>query len=509
MSNKPFNNLAHQYTGKIYGITFFAAAFIILCLIAFRLLLIFTYNGEIGGIDNNFVYGVVRSMAGYNIYPNPEAFPYSVNPYSPLYYNLCSLTGNIFNVNIEDPINVYRLCRSVSFASDLLTCVVFFQTINRLSGTKKETALLITSVLACLLCYLGYTFSRADSLFLLFYALLIATLLKKNINNTILHVLTLAFLSIACIFSKQNGIIAPVLVATGLLVDNRIKLIVWYFLFFSILIASLLFFYINIVGYTDLLQHIVSGINNQIDLSWFYVTIFKRLADSLIIIILYAGLILSIKWLLGRTASYQKKLSFLYIFQTIFSLGISLKWGSSVGYFNESFVLALMLISYYAAQENKIWVKKFLMVSLPLYLLFFIHVCAQNYLFFIQDQKEKKQIYLQQKEIRTYLQPKLSGKYLLDLGNENGNFFKTLFYKESFVPNYDAVSCCTFPRNTFNYSAMLNDLQNGNVKFLIIPEKDSIHEIWGISIDQFIKDTIIHGQRILSFTGSDNNNRFN
>ncbi len=509
MSNKTFNNLAHQYTGKIYGITFFAAAFVILCLTAFRLLLIFTYNGEIGGIDNNFVYGVVRAMAGYNIYPNPEAFPYSVNPYSPLYYNLCSLTGKIFNVNIEDPINVYRLCRSASFACDLLTCVIFFQTIKKISGVKKETALLATSVLACLLCYLGYTFSRADSLFLLFYVLLIATLLKQNRNNTILHVLTLAVLSIACIFSKQNGIIAPVLVVTGLLIDKKVKLILWYLLFFSVLITATLFIYTEIVGYTDLLKHIVSGINNQIDLSWFYVTIFKRLTDSLLILILYAGLILSIKWLPGRTGTFQRKLSFLYIFQTIFSLGISLKWGSSVGYFNESFVLALMLITYYAAQEEEIWVKKFLVVSLPLYLLFFIHICAQNYLFFIQDQIEKKQIYLQQKEIRTYLQPKLSGKYLLDLGNENGNFFKTLFYKGSFVPNYDAVSCCTFPRKTFNYSAMLNDLQNGNVKFLIIPEKESIHEIWGISIDQFKKDTVMHGQSILRFVGPDNNSRFN
>ena len=123
--------------------------------------------------------------------------------------------------------------------------------------------------------------------------------------------------------------------------------------------------------------------------------------------------------------------------------------------------------------------------------------------FFIQDQKEKKQIYLQQKEIRNYLQPKLAGKYLLDLGNENGNFFKTLFYKESFVPNYDAVSCCTFPRNTFNYSAMLKDLQNGNVKFLIIPDKEFIHEIWGVSLGQFKKDTVIHGQGILSYIRPD------
>ena len=504
MSNKIFNKLAHQYTGNIYGIAFFASVLILLCLITFRFFLIFTYNGEIGGIDNNFVYGVIRVMAGYNLYPNPESFPYAVNPYSPLYYNLCSVIGTIFNINIEDPINVYRLCRFVSLVCDVLTCIVFFQTIKKTSGIKKEIAVLATSVLACLLCYLGYTFSRADSLFLLFYILLISILLKKNVNNGNVHVLVLALLSVGCVFSKQNGIIAPVLVVTGLLIDKQSKLIFWYLLFVSVLTTAMLLFYLHITNYTHLLQHLVFGINNQIDLSWFYVKIFKRLADSLIILLLYAGLILSLKLVLGKAQLLQKKLSLLFIFQTIFSLGLSLKWGSSIGYFNESFLLAILLVTYHASNENEMHNKKFLTFSLPLYILFFIHVCAQGYLFFIQDQEEKEQIYLHQKEIRNYLQPKLSGKYLLDLGNENGNFFKTLFYKESFVPNYDAVSCCTFPRNTFNYSAMLNDLQNGNVKFLIIPEKEFIHEIWGISLDKFKKDTVIYGQSVLRYLGSDN-----
>ena len=504
MSNKILNKIADHYTGKIYGLTFFAAVLILLCLIAFRIMLISTYNGEIAGIDNNFVYAVIRSMAGYNIYPNPEAFPYSVNPYSPLYYNLCSFMGVIFNINFEDPINVYRLCRSVSFTCDLITCIIFFQTINKTVGAKKEIALLATSVLACLLCYLGYTFSRADSLFLLFYTMLVSILLKKRAGNEYIHTLMLALISIGCIFSKQNGIIAPVLVITVLLIDKRRKLITWYLLSFSVLVAVMLLFYMKIANYAHLLQHIISGINNHLDLSWFYITIFKRLADSLIILLLYAGLILSLKWVLGAAQLFQKKLSFLFIFQTIFSVGISLKWGSSVGYFNESFLLAILLIAYYNMRENEKLEKKFLIAGLPIYLLFFIHVCTQGYLFFIQDQKEKKQIYLQQKEIRNYLQPKLAGKYLLDLGNENGNFFKTLFYKESFVPNYDVVSCCTFPRNTFNYSAMLKDLQNGQVKFLIVPEKEFIHEIWGISLDQFKKDTVIYGHGILSYTGPDN-----
>jgi len=137
MSNKIFTKLADQYSSKIYGISFFAAALIIICLFTFRFLLIFTYNGEIGGIDNNFVYAVIRSMAGFDIYPNPETFPYAINPYSPLYVNLCSFIGKIFNINIEEPINIYRLCRAVSFTCDILTCIIFYQTIKKTTRIKK------------------------------------------------------------------------------------------------------------------------------------------------------------------------------------------------------------------------------------------------------------------------------------------------------------------------------------------------------------------------------------
>jgi hypothetical protein len=502
MPEKQSHKLSDQYSGNIYQVTFFVSILVLLCLIVFRLLLIFTYNAEIGGIDNNFVYAVIRGMAGFDIYPDPARVPYAVNPYSPLYFNLCSLIGNIFNINIEEPINVYRLCRSVSFFCDVLTSIIFFRLLQKGTSLKKEISLFITAVFVCILCYLGYTFSRADSLFLLFYALIFYILLQRTnkINKTTL--LVLAVLTTACIFSKQNGIILPVLLFIWLFMNGSLKKSLIYLGLFVLLFTGTMLFYKSFLGYTHFTSHTIEALRNRIDLSWFYVYIFKRLADSLLLLPVYFAVCISVVHLKKGSAK-EKSLSIIFLIQTVFSLGTSLKWGSSAGYFNESIFLSLFITGHYLSTfeifRQTIYQGKLLAWLLPLFVLFCIHVCVQGYLFFIQNQNEKKNIYNEQSAIRTYLRPRLKGNYVLNLGNQNGDFFKTLFYKEAVVPNYDMVSCCSLPDNIFDYSALLNDLQNGKIGYLLMPEKETITEIWGLPLQQFKKDTSLNGHAIYKY----------
>jgi hypothetical protein len=162
------------------------------------------------------------------------------------------------------------------------------------------------------------------------------------------------------------------------------------------------------------------------------------------------------------------------------------------------FIIGHYLSSFEISRQN-IYPGKLLAWLLPLFVLFFIHVCTQGYLFFIQNQDEKKKIYNDQSAIRIYLRPRLEGNYVLNLGNQNGDFFKTLFYKEAVVPNYDVVSCCSLPDKIFDYSTLLNDLQNGKIRYLLIPEKETITEIWGIPLQQFKKDTSINRHVIYKY----------
>ena len=406
--NNLLHNINEHYNNKIYRISFFTAILVLLFMLCFRCLLIFTYNPEIGGIDNNFVYGVIRSMAGYDIYSDPSRFPYATNLYPPLYYNICAFIGNSLNINYDEPINIYRLCRSFSFFCDIGTCFLFFQIVRKSVQVKKEVTFLITSIFACLLCYLGYTFSRVDSLFLLFYAATFYVLLASSIKNSNAKIILLALLSTVCIFSKQNGIILPLLITLWIFLNESLKRSIIYLAFFIVVFSSFFYYYNYWANYSHFSSHTITALNNHIDTSWFYGAIVKRFADSLIFLPIYISTCISFIYL-TKGARKERSLALIFLLQILFSLGTSLKFGSTAGYFNESYFIGLILSTHYIAMTDiasqNSFSQKLIGWALPLFTLFSAFVLIQSYLFFIQKQGNKKEIYNNQVAIKNYLMP--------------------------------------------------------------------------------------------------------
>lgn len=476
---------------KSYRLAWITAFVILAGLFLYRLLLIFSYNGEIGGIDNNFVYDVTRAIGGHSIYTDPASPPYAITLYSPLYFTICTAIGKLFHINPDDPIQVYQLCRAISLICDILTCFLLCRLLKR-SGVSKELSWLSVAVFACILCFLGYTFSRADSLLLVFYA---ATLyvLSNPLPVRVSRIAVLVLLSVGCILSKQNGIALPLLITVWLLLTNTKKISWYYRIAFIVGIAAALLLYASI--YPHFFSNTILALQNGIDLSWFYTDIFKRMMNSLWMLPLYIAFILAIRNRKGP----DKAWSIIFLTQLLFSFATSLKWGSTAGYFNECFFLSLIVITQsLKTASGDVMVKKGVVFFLPLLVLFFIHTIAQGYLFFIQNRSIKKTAYEQQKEIRNYLQPKLQGHYVLDLADANRDFFKTIFYKEIAVPNMDIVGCCTLPDQTFDYSMLKQDLSNGNISYLIsYGERPA--SVWGVSLDRFTRDTALYGYTIYRF----------
>src|SRR5688572_22354684 len=146
--NTPYR-LAANYSENSYRFAFILSLIILAGLLLYRFLLIFSYNGEVGGIDNNFVYGVMRYMNGYGLYNDPASYPYAITLYSPLYYHICAGIGKLFSVSSEDPIIIYRLCRSVSLVCDAATCFFLLQIVRKRFNTRKELAMLALACFAC------------------------------------------------------------------------------------------------------------------------------------------------------------------------------------------------------------------------------------------------------------------------------------------------------------------------------------------------------------------------
>ncbi len=169
-------NAFSWYSANICKIIFWTSCMVLILLLAERFLIIFSFEGHTAGIDNNFDYPVIRSLAGFSMYPNPSAYPYAVNPYAPLFFIVCKWVAEICNVKASDTINIYRVTRTVALLADTATCILFYFAVQRHTKSRAISAV-VAALFFSVLCYLGYTINRADALFLLFYTITIVFLL--------------------------------------------------------------------------------------------------------------------------------------------------------------------------------------------------------------------------------------------------------------------------------------------------------------------------------------------
>ncbi len=155
--------------------------FFFLLLFVYRVMLIFSFNGEIGGIDNNFISGVIRMAAGFDIYSNPENLPFSVNQYPPLYFEISAFCADLFCVDFDsNPINIYWLCRALSLTYDTLTVLLMFIILRKNFCINNSIAIMLAVIFFYILGFYGYTFSRTDSLYLFFYTFTILRISGKK-----------------------------------------------------------------------------------------------------------------------------------------------------------------------------------------------------------------------------------------------------------------------------------------------------------------------------------------
>ena len=479
-------------TKSIYRTAFIASVMMLGLLFVIRIAIIFSYVPEITGVDNNFVNTVLRMLSGLSPYPNPEAYPYYGNIYSPLYFTICYWTGKLISVNADYPIQVYWLCRTVALACDILTVYFLYKTLKKSTTFATPVALFITAFFSTILCYLAYTFSRVDCLFLTLYAAIFYLLIRKNATNSLLHLLAISFLCTCSIFTKQNGCILPILISAWYFFKGDKKNILPFLLSFAVFFSVFFLIYTQWAGYNHLTDYTIRGLNNRIDIEWFYTYIFKPLANSILAIPLVMAVSISLFFLTGKGTT-EKALSVVYIIQLVFSTGAAFKWGSSLGYYNESFFLAMLLIVKFLAEvkfRKQILVPAFWLTA-PLVVIFWIHVSLQDYLFFIGQQGPKKEAYSQQETVKNYLLKHLNGQHVLNLYSPNRDFFKNFLYKNLAVPQFDTIDCCLLPDNSFDYTQLKNELLTGEIKYIIYEKDRPMKSIWGVSLERYKKDTSI------------------
>lgn len=471
-----------------------------LLLLIVRSAMVFSYDPEITGIDNNFIYPVLQQLQGNSIYPDPAQYPFAVNPYGPLLFYLSYGFCELFGITGSDPIRVYFVTRGICLIADLTTLFVLYRLMKRFLNVPTAIAAFSTVAFFYLISYWSFTVMRADSLLLLSYSLIVFSVLVFLEKPRIMQLVLIALLCNVAIFSKQNGIYMPFMV-TGIFILTKRSKAAWLFPVFFTIVFALLLWIFTMVYQDNFFNHLIYALNNRIDVHWFYLFIFKRLADSFVIIPFAAGCWFAFYYLFNPKSIQIKTTAIAALCSIGFSLLIAFKWGSSIAYLNESMFGLTIILSFSLKQvTSHSVIRKIAPALLLCSSIIALHMLVQLYLYHLNNTQKDRQVYQEQKILSEELLAEIGNRDLYIYADDvNGTFFKNCMRGRLVAPNKDAIDCCTLPDGNFDYSLLRKGFETGKIRYLVFQEQWLPEQFHDISLRHYKKTKVRFGYAIYTF----------
>ena len=458
-----------------FKITLMVVLLTLVATLGLRLFLIFNYFPEIGGIESNVIYSLQRILAGYPLYTDPEAPPYSITQYTPLYYGIAWTVGKIFQVDPSNVHAVYVLSRSLSLLFNLLFSLV---TVLILYRIFKINRLFCAVAFTYALVFLDEeSYSRPDSLYNLMVLTTILFFLKFLQKNTRRerYLLLSSALSILTIFTKQSGIYIPIVLVFFTLF--YVKSIRWALLSILTMAVSfgVLLFLCSGGDLNVFWQNTVQGVNNGVSLNWFAERIMiEHFQKERWINIL--GLFLSLFfWAKGSTPA-QQFLGIATLASFTFALVTSVKIGAAPNYFTEFITLTIVLAIVFIVQHDSIFSDNQTIARKsykPLvYLLLVIFTLpprlAGKYVKKVgQMAHTGQQLYEDNHAIAEYLyqEESITAEDQVLVTTHVQDYLNKFLYRNVIFPQKEIV--VTNPLGTYDYSAFRKGIQDGSVEYVI------------------------------------------
>ena len=448
----------------------------LLATLGLRVYLISGYFPEIGGIESNVVYSLQRILAGYPLYADPEAPPYSITQYTPLYYGIAWVVGKVFQVVPSDVHAVYVLSRSLSLLFNLLFGGVVVLILYRIFNIHR---LFCAVAFTYALVFLDEeSYSRPDSL----YNLMVLTTIFFFLKFLHAHARQERYLllsstwSVLTIFTKQSGIYLPIVLLFFLLFyvrNNRWSLISFSTMFLSFVA---LFFLCSGGNLTIFWQNTVQGVNNGVSLSWFAERIMMEHFQKERWINI-AGLFLALFfWAKGSTPT-QQFLGVATLASFVFALITSVKIGAAPNYFTEFITLTIILAIIFVVQYDSIFTKdqntspgKYYKPLLYLLLVVFTlppRLAGKYVKKVAQMAHSGQQLYDDNYAIAEYLyqEEDITAEDEVLVTTHVQDYLNKFLYRNVIFPQKEIV--VANPPDTYNYAAFQEGIQDGSVGYVV------------------------------------------
>lgn len=465
--------------------------------LAYRIFLVFSIQPDLGGVENAVVYFIQRSLADLPLYTDPELPPYSINQYGPLYYILTASIGKLLGVDPVQVQQVFILNRLISLGLNLVMAatLTFICTRPFSMSLARGAAVGILGFI-----FLEITsYARPDSLNHLLYFLSISFLLpaiQKNKNSLLI---ASALFAAAALFTKQSSFTLPLIIGTWMVIKKQFK--PWWFVAYGIFILLALLMMHLAWGLPVLYGNLVMGVNNGINLGLFWANIIKPFFASFGLLWLPAGYLIFHKAKKENHPLLQF-LAMAMVIQFFISLVLSLKFGSHINYFTESWSLLLISAGYYWKDHRNFYepsfpalvlamilVVKILLISFPLY---------REMRF---GNADKKNLYEKEKLVASKI---ISGdpeqKVFNNLFSPH-SFLNNFLFRQAVLPQYEIVYFTSWDRKVYNYKHFREQFSKGNITWMITKNQDN-PSFKDFQIPGFEPLVDTAGYRILKFTGN-------
>ncbi len=479
----------------------FSAAF--LSYLAYRILLVFSIQPDLGGVENAVVYFIQRSLAGMPLYTDPELSPFAINQYGPLYYLLTTSIGKLWGTDPGQVQDVFILNRTVSLVLNLAMATLITRICTRIFLLKTATGL-AAGVMSFI--FLEITsFARPDSLNHLLYFFSIYYFLRSRQKTSTLLLVASAFFAVAAIFTKQSSFTLPLIAAIWMWYGNKRNFQwTWFIAYGIFFIVALLLLHLY-AGLPVIYQNLVEGVNNGINLGLFWGNIIKPFFTSFGLLWIPLAFLVY-KHTKKAGSDTIRFLSLAMILQLAISLVLSLKFGSHVNYFTEFWTLLFIAIACYWNSLLKISDNYF--PSFPAFMLGMILLIKISVISFPLYREtrfgnaDRKVLYEKEKLVAGRILSAGPGQKVFNNLFSPHSFLNNFLFRQAILPQYEIVYFTTWDRGIYNYDQFRNELNNGSIPWIITRQDDVKFSFKDFTIGSYqqVSDTV--GYRILHFEGT-------
>lgn len=458
----------------------------------YRVLLLFYPHPDSGGVEGNVVYFIQRILDHQPLYPDPEQAPFAIAQYGPLYYYLVAAIGRITGTGAAEVQDIFLTGRFVSLVLNVVMMLVVFRICRNVFSVSIRAA--ITAAVTSFIFLTITSFARPDSLYHVFSLGSIGFLLKAEKTGYKKGILLLsAFLAVMALFTKQTGVVLPLITGSWLIWNKKYRQLFLYSFIYLVATGAALMIIDQAESLTAWYRNTIQGVNNGISPGWYLVNFLKQLFYGPGIVLIPAFFLIIVLVRNERRNVHQLSGYILIMLFLMLNL-IGLKLGSVPGYLTEWWVMLFVLLAVYWPIITKAFtvVQKQLpaAVALTVLLIKMTGVLAQL--------QEKWQAARSPQRLAAFRKEEEVAQRVLALLNKDESYtvFTNLYTPESYlsnllfrhalVPQLEIVSLSTYPQKRYDYSALRNGLQQGTIRLMLVKDKANATRFFDISLDKYV-----------------------